>query len=358
MDLHGGNIYKILREEGRKVLDYSANINPLGLPQSLKDKLKEDLSFLEQYPDPEYIEMREAIGKHNDIHKENIIVGNGATEILFLYGKAQNPNHVVIVSPTFAEYERAFYKSKKITYFPLEEKEDFKLSLERLKERIEELNHGEKVDLVVICNPNNPTGGFIPKEEIEELGKLGGEKKFKILVDEAFIEFVHGGLSQSVASYRNKNIFIVRALTKFFAIPGVRLGYGISFDEKLNKKIKEIREPWSVNGIAEGVTKVLLEDREYIKKSEEWIEKEKKWFYQELLKISKVKPYKTQVNFILVKLVGELEVKEFKKLMLEKNILIRDASNFQFLNDKYFRLAIRDRKSNEEVLRSIKDVIR
>lgn len=354
MELHGGNIYKLKRETGIEVIDYSANINPFGLSDKLKKGIIENLYVLEKYPDPEYISMKKIIADYNKVEIDNIIVGNGATEIMFLYAKSLKPKKVLIVSPTFAEYERALKSTNcHVEYFQLKEDEDFILNIPRLKKTLD-----ETYDLLVICNPNNPTGKFIKKNILDDLAKFCMIKDTKILLDEAFIEFVEGNLSQSILEYKNKNVFIVRALTKFFAIPGLRLGYGITFDKKLKEKIESSREPWSINAIAELATKILLEDNEYIEKSENWIRIEKEYMYKKLSSIKGIKTYKTETNFILVKLINDMKIGEFRQKMILLGVLVRNASNFNYLDDSYFRLAIKDRINNIKVLGCIEDAIR
>ena len=156
---------------------------------------------------------------------------------------------------------------------------------------------------------------------------------------------------------KHKNIFILRALTKFFALPGVRLGYGLTYDEAILNEIKNIREPWSVNGVAEIAGKTMLLDTLYIHETENWIKKEKLWFYEELCKIDNIEATPTETNFILVKLLND-NAKSFRKKMIENGVLVRDASNFMFLDESYIRLAIKDRKKNEQVLEALRRVLK
>ena len=386
MDFHGGNIYKIFREKNiREILDYSSNINPYRIPESLKKKINENMEILERYPDPDYVELRSKLASLNKVDISDVILGNGATEVIFLFMKVIRPKKILIVSPTFGEYERAvkatervedssilgdsnkkkddeksFGKQKiEIEYFELKENDDFKLNIGNLKNEL-----AKKYDLLIICNPNNPTGKFLKLDETEEILKECNKYNTKLFIDEAFIEFLSDNLKESIINTKEnkQNLFVTRAFTKFFAIPGLRLGYGIYFDKSLEKKIAEKKEPWSVNNIAEMAGITVLDDAEYIEKTLKWITEEKKYMYEQLNKISEIKPYETEVNFITVKINEELfskgmNVKKLREKMLEQVILIRDASNFKFLDERFFRLAIKDRESNNKVIRVLKEIM-
>lgn len=361
VDFHGGNIYKIYREKGMKeILDYSSNINPYGLPKKFERAVIENLSVLEKYPDPDYVELREEIAKTNKVELKNIIAGNGATEIIFLYMKVLKAKKILIVSPTFGEYERAMKATLddiQIDYFKLEEVENFVLNIEKIKMELQ-----KKYDLLVICNPNNPTGQFLSVKELEKILEKCTEVGTKLFVDEAFVEFVEDwGEKSIITTGKNKqNLFVLRAFTKFFAIPGLRLGYGICFDDEFMTKMLEKKEPWSVNNIAELAGKILLQDKEYIEKTNNWIKIEKKYMYENLKEIEGLKTYKTEINFILVRINDEylekINAQILREKMLEKGILIRDASNFVYLDNKYFRLAVKDRKNNVRVLGALKEI--
>ena len=383
MYFHGGNIYKVFREKNiKEILDYSSNINPYGIPEGLKKRITENLEVLERYPDPDYAELREKLAHLNNVNMSDIVLGNGATEIIFLFMKVINPKKILIVSPTFGEYERAVKavgtsrnsidlscsddnknienKEIEIEYFELKESDDFKLNIGNLKNQLE-----KKYDLLIICNPNNPTGKFLKLAETEEILKECNKYDTKLFIDEAFIEFLADGMKESIINTEEnkKNLFVTRAFTKFFAIPGLRLGYGMYFDKELEKKISEKKEPWSVNNIAEMAGLTVLDDTEYIEKTLKWITKEKIYMYEKLNEISGIKVYETEVNFITGKIDEKLfseglNVKVLREKMLEQGILIRDASNFKFLDERFFRLAIKDRASNDRVIEAMKEIFR
>ena len=384
MDFHGGNIYKVFREKNiKEILDYSSNINPYGIPESLKKRITENLEVLERYPDPDYVELRQKLANLNNVNLSDIILGNGATEIIFLFMKVINPKKILIVSPTFGEYERAVKatgisgdtvslsssngdnknienKKIEIEYFELKESDDFKLNIGNLKNELE-----NKYDLLIICNPNNPTGKFLKLAQTEEILKECNKYDTKLFIDEAFIEFLEDGMKESIINTEGnkKNLFVTRAFTKFFAIPGLRLGYGMYFDKELEKKISEKKEPWSVNNFAEMAGLTVLDDAEYIEKTLKWIAEEKIYMYEKLNEISGIKVYETEVNFITGKIDEKLfseglNVKILREKMLEQGILIRNASNFKFLDERFFRLAIKDRESNKRVIEAIKEIFR
>ena len=385
MDFHGGNIYKIFREKNiKEILDYSSNINPYGIPESLKKRITENLEILERYPDPDYIELRQKLAHLNKVDISNIILGNGATEIIFLFMKVINPKKILIAAPTFGEYERAVKATErvenssilgdsnkkkddenscgkqkiKIEYFELKENDDFKLNIHNLKNELE-----KKYDLLIICNPNNPTGKFLKLDETEEILRECNKYNTKLFIDEAFIDFLKDGMKESIINTKEdkQNLFVTRAFTKFFAIPGLRLGYGIYFDKNLEKEISEKKEPWSVNNIAEIAGLTVLDDTKYIEETLKWIAEEKTYVYEKLNEINGIKVYETEVNFITGKIDEKLfseglNVKILREKMLEQGILIRDASNFKFLDERFFRLAIKDRKNNDRVIETLKKI--
>lgn len=355
MDLHGGNVYKIFREKGvEDILDYSSNINPFGVPESFKHGLMENFNLISRYPDPDYLQLKNKFSEFNDVDCENILVGNGATELIFLYMKALNPKKTLIVSPTFAEYERAIkVNGGDIEYFRLLEEEYFDLDIERLKKTLK-----NNYELLVICNPNNPTGKRVSSCKLASILECCNKYGTHLFLDEAFIEFTEGGHQNSIIneSVDKKNLFVLRALTKFFAIPGLRLGYGICYNKWIKEKIDKKREPWTVNAFAELAGRVVLDDSEYIKNSEEWIREEKGYMYGSLKKIPWVKTYKTDANFILVKLLKG-DSKAVKELFIERGVLVRDASNFKYLDDSFIRLAIKDRDSNNKVVGTLGSIM-
>jgi len=347
MHIHGGNIYWASQRYGIRaedILDYSANINPLGLPEGLKDLLMSGLDNLANYPDPEYTELRKDISGYLKVDEERIIPGNGATEIIYLLFDVLKLKRVLIPAPSFNEYVQAAQAAGVVTdFFELKEENNFKLIIDDLMDKI-----SSGYDALMICNPNNPTSTLLSREELYRILQFTSKRGIHLIIDEAFIELTVEGNGNSMTDALDEfnNLFIIRAFTKIFSVPGLRLGYGIGNTE-LVKEMWKRKMPWSVNSLACNAAKILSSCREYLEETARWLAEEKERFYKELSSVEGLKVFEPQTNFILIKiLLPSLNVATLKENMGKKGILIRDASNFKFLNDKFFRIAIKDRESN------------
>ncbi len=259
---------------------------------------------------------------------------------------AYKPKTVLMHAPTFSEYERAARCVKsKIHFLKLKEEEGFGLNLPRLA----------KVDITFLCNPNNPTGNLILENHrrVEQLAQK------LVVVDEAFMDFLPDQKNYTLISkaIKSKKIIVLRTLTKFFALPGLRIGYLITH-KNLIAKLKQNLPPWNTNALAQKATELILNDKDYIKKTYKLIEKEKEFLYGQLAKIEALKPYPTVTNFILIKIEKTgLTSKSLRGLLIKKGILIRDCSNFRNLNKKYIRIAVRSHKENLKLLYALKEVL-
>ncbi len=356
MDTHGGNIYRIERDYNIKkedILDFSSNINPLGLPPELKQTLIKNIDKIKNYPDPDYADLTQNIARYNNIDPETIVPGNGAAELIYLLPRVFKPQRALIIAPCFSEYALSLkHTGTEINYFKLNE-EDFKINLKKILKEI-----SKNYDLIYICSPNNPTGTFTNINIVQELLFCAQNKNTLFIIDESFIEFIEGWRERSsmklAPAYHN--LFIIRSFTKFFAIPGLRLGYCINFNREFIRKIKSIKEPWTVNILADLSSKILLNNSVYAENSLALIKKEKQFLIGSLKKIEQLKTYDSETNFILVKILCGTKSYELKEKLLKQNILIRDASNFAYLDDSFIRLAVKDRKSNRMLIHCIKKI--
>ncbi len=347
--MHGGNIYTLLKKGFRyeDIIDFSASINPLGMPQGVKDAIREGMRFFIHYPDPEQMELRNTISLYHDISPETVVAGNGSTELIYLIVRALRPRRVLLPAPTFSEYERASRCSgSDIVIYELKEENNFDLEPEHFISFLINLNMLKPIDMVFLCNPNNPTGRLVIKEGILRIAQTLKERGIYLVVDEAFIDFTP---EQSVIRHVSGNpyLIVLRSMTKFYGLAGLRLGYGV-FHPQLIEKILPYKEPWTVNTPAQIAGTAALLDNGFRKETLKAIDGWKK-VLEEYFQRHGIYFIPSSVNFYLFK---------FKKVLgpfLEGHgMLIRDCSDFIGLNGAggnddiaWFRIAVRSPKEME-----------
>ncbi|MCY6372177.1 pyridoxal phosphate-dependent aminotransferase [Clostridium ganghwense] len=347
--VHGGDIYTDGLLKGRSLIDFSSNINPLGVPQSFKDNIGEAMDSVVRYPDIQYRELYKTIidyiGETN-LNKDNLILGNGAAEIIDL--AISSLKSILIVVPSFVEYDIDAKRSGcKIEYSYL--KEDMTYDYEDILSKL------KSVEGLIIGNPNNPNGNIIDKEKFKPILEYCEEHNKLIIIDEAFIEFTGSreiSFINEMQSY--KCLFLIRALTKFFALPGIRFGYGISSNKEVIEKMKKRQNPWNINCFAETAAKYVLKDSKYIEQSLKWIKEEREYLPDNLKKLEFIeKVYTTYSNYVLCKL-KKIDCNTLYDICLKENIVIRKADNFRGLDKQYVRFAIKDRERNVHLIQVLK----
>ncbi len=359
INTHGGDLeligrkYNIPKEE---LINFGGNINPLGISDSIKNILTENINCICQYPDVSYISLKESIANYTNVNTDYIIPGNGATELISLFIKTISPKSAVIISPSYSEYEREIKLNEgKTVLFPLKESDNFKFNISEFIDFMP-----EKTEMIVMCNPNNPTGTAVNVYDMETLLKYCAEKNIYIMIDETYIEFTDPTESFSAASLipEYKNLFIVRGTAKFFAAPGLRLGYGLCSNEKILKDISLKKDPWSVNILASIAGEIMFSDKTYIEKTKKLIHEEREKITSELKKWKNIKVFETESNFILIKLLTKniTSAIVFENLITKK-MIIRDASNFAFLGNEYLRFCFLLPEQNRTLLENMKAII-
>ncbi len=358
--VHGGDLDEISRIYGIDkscIINFGGNVNPLGLPHSVKKAIRENASDAPTlYPDVSYVELKKAIGEYTGIDSAHILTGNGSTELIALCINAVKPRRAVIVSPAYSEYLRQIgLAGGSAELFPLREDEEYALNIERLEAVLD-----ESVDMLVICNPNNPTGTYITCTEIRRLLEHCLKYGIRLMIDETYVEFASPGKQVSamplVEEY--KNLFIVRGTSKFFACPGLRLGYGACSDKEITEYISSHRDSWSVNIFAELSGRVMFRDKKFIERTRSLIIGERERIFGELYNCGDIHIYDSQANFFLVRIKkdGVTSSQIFEEL-LRKNILIRDCADFPYLNERYIRFCILDKKSNSMLIKELKNIL-
>lgn len=352
--IHGGNIEELARKYNLKkenIIDFSANINPLGLSENVKKAIIKSIDEINIYPDITYYNLKKSISNYEKTTPDYLTLGNGAAEVIFNLVRAVNPKKALLLAPTFGEYEEALLSvNSKIEYYMLSEGNNWDIGIDIL----DQIN--EAINIIFICNPNNPTGRLTDRNIILKI--LEKTKKYNCIVaiDESFLDFVKENEEYTLLKYIEvyNNLFIIKSLTKFFAMPGLRIGYGITSNIDLVKKISNISIPWNINILAEKSTIKALEEKEYIKNTIDYIENEKNKFYNELCKFKDLKVFKPSVNYIMFKVDKNIDLKEE---MMKENISIRSCSNYNGLNNKYYRIAVRKREENEKFVAILKKIL-
>jgi adenosylcobyric acid synthase len=348
---HGGNIRYLAAKAGlaeSDIIDFSASINPLGPPEWLRSLISSKVSKLAYYPDPDSSSLVEAISSRYEIPAAEVVVGNGSTEILYLIPRAFGINRAVIPVPSYADYtavsELAGLDVDKV---PLKEEDGFVLDLSDLESRL------KGKDLVFIGRPNNPTGLIVDAEEIRNLARCHPKTLF--LVDEAFADFVKG--MDRLISNRPENVIVLCSLTKFFAIPGMRLGFAAGAAEHM-ARIKRLMPSWSVNTFAQAVGEAALGDEFYANQTRDFVEREKERLASALASIPGLNVYPGAANFLLAKVEQcGTHAGEIAGRLLHDGIAIRVCDNFEGLDARFFRVAVRTEAENTKLCEALNRVL-
>ena len=336
---HGGNIYNAAGQ-AEDWLDFSANINPLGLSKTVKAAITSGIDGLIHYPDPKAQSLKNAIATRYNVPFENIITLNGAAEGFYLFFNTFRPRRVMIPVPSFSEYERAAKAAGcDIKYFNTHAEENFKININALIEAL------EGIECVILGSPNNPTGGLLTCDEIERLL----DKVEFVIVDESFVDFLGNDYSVRQLIKAHSNLIVMQSLTKFFAIPGLRLGFALATEIIINH-LELGKDVWNVNYLAQRAGVAALDDEDYINETRRWLVNEKEYFIKRLRSIEGVRIFEATVNFVLIEfetLDTALKVIDYLKI---QHILVRSCANFRGLDGRYIRMAIRSRQENCRVL--------
>jgi threonine-phosphate decarboxylase len=353
---HGGDLLTAQKQFGLQAaprLDYSANINPLGPPARVMQILRDQLDSIVHYPDPAQRRLKEKLSARLGVKTEELVIGNGAAECMALIILALQPKTVGVVYPCFSEYEKlavTFGANVKGCFGRLEN--DFKADLKDLFALLAE------VDLVFIGHPNNPTGVTYSMEELKEIADRAENEKTFLVIDEAFVDFLpkkkQVTLLSELANYRH--LILVRSMTKFYAIPGLRLGYAMSRAETI-ARLQEKQVTWSVNQLALAAGEICLDEFDYEKKTIALIEQEREYLKSSLEQRFGWFVFPGQANFLLVRLPEIIKAADLQFEMGKKGIMIRSCAMYPGLSDGYFRIAVRTRQENDELLAALQEVV-
>jgi threonine-phosphate decarboxylase len=354
---HGGNLYAAIRDQGgslSEILDFSANINPLGLSDKIREALHASLEAVIHYPDAQAHAVKQGVSQYYQVAENRITMGNGAVELMYILCHILKPTQVLVTAPTFSEYEAAAKSSgATIHYLYLSPENEFSIPIPELVEKI------KGMDIIFICNPNNPTGALLTNTQIEVVLQVAQQQDTYVVVDESFIDFLPNDQTYTCRQLLLKypKLIIFHSLTKFYAIPGLRLGFSLT-NPQLATRLHLGKDPWNVNTLAQSAGVAALQDATYQKQSKEFLEKVKIDLYESLQTIPGLHPYKPSVNFILIHIKETgMTSTELMNAMAQHNILVRDCSNYPGLSSEYIRVAVKSPSQNAQLLTTLKKVI-
>jgi threonine-phosphate decarboxylase len=353
---HGGDIWGFSRKYNiplEEVLEFSGPINFLGPSPKALEAVKQNAKLIRYYPDPNPVEFKEKIAKYvgNGVEEENILLGNGSIELIYMITEILPQGFKALIPiPSFSEYEKATLRVGGQPVF-VQLPNNFAMETDKIKKAVT-----ADTKIMCICNPHSPSGTLYRKEEILDLVDFCSKKDIIFSVDENYIEFADESLENTVAGAVKdyENLFVIRSVTKFFGMAGIRFGYAIA-GGNLIEKLETMRQPWSINGLADSVTLAALNDTEFIENTKKTIAKERAVLAKSLSEIEGLHIYPSVTNFLLAKIENhKLTSTMLKELLAKEYILIRDCCTFMGLDDSYFRITVRSSKDNLVLLNALK----
>lgn len=342
--IHGGDVYS---HEG--CLDFSANCNPLGTPESVKEAVIRSLDGVVHYPQVGCGPLREAIAGYEGTEADHVICGNGAADLIFSLCRAKMPRRALLPAPTFGEYEQALSSvGCEVEYFYLKEEEGFVVG-----ESFLDALH-RKLDMVFLCNPNNPTGVLMEREFLFQVLRICRDLDILLAVDECFLDFVKEPENYTLKAQlsRYHNLFILKAFTKRYAMAGIRLGYGLCENRELLERMELMTQPWNVSSPAQAAGIAALKEQEYVQAGREMVFAEVEYLKKELLFLG-LKVYPSSANYIFFK--GPEDLWE---ACLERKLLLRDCSNYPGLGKGYYRAAVKKPEENRKLVEGLREILK
>ena len=342
---HGGDLVAARAVWGGEVLDFSANLNPLGMPESVRQAAVGAVKEAVHYPDPLCRALSAAIARRDGVAPEQVLCGNGAADLVFRLAFSERPRRALVTAPTFSEYEEAVSAAGcGVVRHVLDPERDFDLT----EAVLDDLEPG--LDLAFFCTPNNPTGRVIRRELMEAILEKCRAAGIRLVVDECFLALSDGGEEASLAGYLEQypNLLLLRAFTKSYAMPGLRLGYCLSADTALLDRLSRCAQPWSVSGPAQAAGLAAAAEPLH-----PLLARQRSWLTQAMEGLG-LRVFPSAANYLLFRAPG---VSDLKERLLGRGVLIRSCANYPGLGEDYYRVAVRLRGENERLIQAMKEVL-
>lgn len=359
-DFHGSDIDAVaeyFHVDPTKMVSFAANVNPLGISPKLREQLSTQLDVISSYPERDYRTLRGAIGTYVDADSEHIIVGNGSTELISGVIKSVCPKDAILISPTYSEYEREIHLcGGQLRYFYLEEEKGFVLNPNDLFAFFQ-----DNTDMVILCNPNNPTSNAVDVETLREILTECKKRNIIMMIDETYIEFSDAPVAIEAIPLTEEfdNLVVLRGISKFFAAPGLRLGYAVMNNPEIQNNIMEHKDPWTINSLAAKAGEIMFTDEEYIQGTKQFITNEKDKMTKTLTDLNVFKVYPSDSNFLLVKIVSDaFTATELFAECAKNELMIRDCTNFNGLGSKFIRICMMSEEDNQRLMDAIANFVK
>jgi threonine-phosphate decarboxylase len=356
---HGGNVYAAARRLGRSVqelIDFSASINPLGPAPGAVQAIRRARHALEHYPDPDCWALRQALAAHWRCGSDQILIGNGSTELIHLLPAALQIRHLLVIGPTFSEYAHAMERyGGRVSPVLATRADGYAPPLARAIEMMEaKQGRGKErppVDAVLLCNPNSPTGQGCDVDAVIALAHAAHRRKILVILDETFADYCEER-SMLPLLHRAGHAIVLRSFTKFFALPGLRIGYLVT-TAALVRRLRVHQAPWSVNALAQEAALGALADRRHAQRSRTFMARERARLCRVLNTLSGCKVFPSEANFVLMELPVGWSAGRLTTALSRQGILIRDCSTVPGLTSRSIRMAVRTRPDNDRLVRAL-----
>lgn len=355
---HGSDLEIIAKQyhiNQRSIIPYASNVNPLGISPLAKQALLDNIEAIRTYPDRDYTELRTSIAKYCGAEPQQLILGNGTSELIRLAIEILLPKKTMVIGPTYSEYGNAAHLvGSEIQTYMLKNLDDFEIDVDIF---LNALN--EDLSLLIICNPNNPTSKVLTGNQMDRILTRCRQLDIFVMVDETYVEFVKDVDLISSISLTKKydNLIVLRGVSKFFAAPGLRLGYAVTSNNNFLSATSNSKIPWNINSYAT-VARVMFEDEHYINLTKSLIQTERNLIYSALSTRKTIKVFRPEANFVLIKLLKEDQTAtDVFEYCIKKGLMIRDCTDYEGLGEKYIRFCFMKPEQNDNIVNTILEVV-
>lgn len=355
---HGSDLETIAHKyqiDKNSIIPYASNVNPLGISSLAKEALLKNIEAITSYPDRNYTALRHSIAGYCGVDSEQLVLGNGTSELIRLAIETIAPKKTMVIEPAYSEYGNAArLAGSDVQVYMLKNLDDFEIDVDMFVKALD-----KSIDMLVICNPNNPTSKVITRSQMDTILQHCRQFNICVMVDETYVEFVRDiDLISSVSlTKKYDNLIVLRGVSKFFAAPGLRLGYAVTSSQAFLDAAAGSRIPWNINSYA-SVARVMFEDEHYINLTRSLIQTERNLIYSALSSRKTIKVFKPEANFVLIKLLKEEQTaSDVFDYCIKKGLMIRDCTDYDGLGDKYIRFCFLKPEQNDNVVNTILEIV-